>query len=70
MNVVCKNAECPELDVPKDNARGYAIEEIICGTCNGPVEETAAETNTTTPGARTNADPVDPRTFQQEGDTP
>jgi hypothetical protein len=44
MTVVCKNPECPELDIPKTNTvLEFEVAEIICGSCNGPVEEIAAE---------------------------
>jgi hypothetical protein len=47
MNVVCRNAQCVENGLAKANedANGdpYPVEQIVCGGCGGPVEETTEQ---------------------------
>jgi hypothetical protein len=42
-DVACVNEECPEYGVAKANPMGYPTAEIICGDCNGPVEDTNSD---------------------------
>jgi len=43
-NVACTNASCTEYGISKGNylnTPAPPVEEIICGKCGGPVEETS-----------------------------
>jgi len=48
-DVVCPNTECPEHQIPKANLADFAVDEINCGACGGPVEPAAADTRRRTP---------------------
>jgi hypothetical protein len=41
-DVACVNEECAEYGIAKANPMDYPVAEIICGTCNGSVEEVAS----------------------------